>query len=466
MYLPLTLFSTVVIWLFFTLILFSNTRHPLNRLCFISGMLFSLGTFKEYFYYDLAPVLLASGYLSSQTAQNLYAIMTSILYLSAMPTAFLFALHFYRSEGFHFLKKWGWVLLLPAALLAILFPPVQTYKLQRSSLSFWICFCCYNMIYGILFTFLMIKAIIGESSSTMRRQKRCIALLLLPPLWYWLITIFLFHTLQLNQLLQWWKGNLFFIVFAIGVYLYLAFHDGIMGLRLNTEHYQWELESQAAFRGAQFLSHTLKRDLVKLSWCSYNLKEKIDPNLEEAQILANTVEHLQGLSDRILLYSGEIVIHPQHHSVQTLLKQPVEEFRGKNLEIHCRITPHAQLYCDLYHIQEVLRNLLENALEAEENTSDNSPKGVVEIAFFSGIRRAGHRGHFDLLMVWDNGPGIDTQQKNSIFFPYHTQKAQTGHLGLGLYYCRQVMLAHGGWIQPENTSPRGFRQLLWFPQRR
>ena len=69
-------------------------------------------------------------------------------------------------------------------------------------------------------------------------------------------------------------------------------------------------------------------------------------------------------------------------------------------------------------------------------------------------------------MVWDNGPGIDTQQKNSIFFPYHTQKAQTGHLGLGLYYCRQVMLAHGGWIQPENTPPRGFRQLLWFPQRR
>ena len=53
MLIPMHLCSTLLIWGFFTLILLSDRRSLRNRLCFCGGMLFSLGTFKEYLYYDL-----------------------------------------------------------------------------------------------------------------------------------------------------------------------------------------------------------------------------------------------------------------------------------------------------------------------------------------------------------------------------------------------------------------------------
>ena len=95
MLIPMHLCSTLLLWSFFTIILLSDRRSFRNRLCFCGGMLFSLGTFKEYLYYDLIPLLEIWGYRVSQASfRPWYAGMTSVLYLCAMPAAVLFAVRF------------------------------------------------------------------------------------------------------------------------------------------------------------------------------------------------------------------------------------------------------------------------------------------------------------------------------------------------------------------------------------
>jgi signal transduction histidine kinase len=65
------------------------------------------------------------------------------------------------------------------------------------------------------------------------------------------------------------------------------------------------------------------------------------------------------------------------------------------------------------------------------------------------------------VVVQDNGIGISPTQKEMIFEPYtRTQKSQyQPGLGLGLYICRQIVLAHGGEIGLEHL-PKG--TMFWF----
>ena len=89
LYLSVNLLCTLLIWAFFALVFLSNPRNRLNQLCFLAGMLFSLGTFKEFFYYDLGPLL--TGMVQPEgLVRVLYAWMTAGLSLCAMPAALLF----------------------------------------------------------------------------------------------------------------------------------------------------------------------------------------------------------------------------------------------------------------------------------------------------------------------------------------------------------------------------------------
>jgi signal transduction histidine kinase len=81
-------------------------------------------------------------------------------------------------------------------------------------------------------------------------------------------------------------------------------------------------------------------------------------------------------------------------------------------------------------------NLITNALEAMPGG------GEVRI-------RATRGGDYVLVAVEDTGPGIPHEIRDKVFEPFVTAGKQNG-LGLGLTFCRQSVLDHGGdiWIEP------------------
>ena len=288
----------------------------------------------------------------------------------------------------------------PAAVFACCFPPWETYDLQRTSFPFWLSACIYNLTYGVLFTVLMALAVRRAATPKLRRQKKTVALLVLPLMWYWLVTIFVFHTLQLQGLLKLWEWNSLLVAGAICFYLYLAFHDGVMGVRLNAEHYRWEAESQTAFRGAQFMAHALKHDLTKLSWCAQNLSRGEDPP-PEAAVVSHAVEHLTALQERICMQTGALELRVEACALGELLESwNLEEYGHRGMALVLDLEREEGLLCDRFHTAEVMRNLLDNAWEAA------GPDCTVRLALRKRVRLRGHRGRFDRLTVADNGPGI------------------------------------------------------------
>jgi two-component system sensor kinase FixL len=98
---------------------------------------------------------------------------------------------------------------------------------------------------------------------------------------------------------------------------------------------------------------------------------------------------------------------------------------------------------DKVQIQQVILNLVRNAVEAMEG----SPERELRLA----SRRAGSR--FVEIAVSDTGPGLAPEVMERLFQPFVTTK-RTG-MGLGLSICREIVEAHGGRLAVEAASPRG-----------
>jgi PAS domain S-box-containing protein len=100
---------------------------------------------------------------------------------------------------------------------------------------------------------------------------------------------------------------------------------------------------------------------------------------------------------------------------------------------------------DRVQLQQVILNLIVNAIESMNTTSD-SPR---DLLVTTGKEALGNV----LIAVQDSGPGLTEEALNRLFDPFHTTKP--GGLGLGLSICRSIMEAHGGRLWAKANVPRG-----------
>jgi two-component system sensor histidine kinase KdpD len=102
------------------------------------------------------------------------------------------------------------------------------------------------------------------------------------------------------------------------------------------------------------------------------------------------------------------------------------------------------IYVDTVMIEQVLINLLENALRY---TPEGSPLDIMAKASSFAVE----------ISVADQGQGIPKGIENKLFEKFYRvrhEAAQSG-VGLGLAICRAIIEAHGGSIQAQNRPTGG-----------
>ncbi len=136
--------------------------------------------------------------------------------------------------------------------------------------------------------------------------------------------------------------------------------------------------------------------------------------------------------------------------VRVLLSQDLRA-RGISLEIQCAGDPLG-ISVDAGQIEQVLINLLRNAIEALETAAE--PRIVV---------RAAHSTQNEIqVQVIDNGGGIPPEHLDSIFVPFFTTKRNG--TGVGLSVSRQLVQLNRGSISVRSATGRGCVFSLRFPQ--
>ncbi len=99
--------------------------------------------------------------------------------------------------------------------------------------------------------------------------------------------------------------------------------------------------------------------------------------------------------------------------------------------------PAIEVVCDMGQLEQVLLNLVRNAIEA----LDQMPEGARAVELSAGLASSGRMA----IRVADNGPGIDEADRERLFTPFFTTK-QKG-TGLGLAVSRRLIEQMGGTIE-------------------
>jgi two-component system sensor kinase FixL len=126
----------------------------------------------------------------------------------------------------------------------------------------------------------------------------------------------------------------------------------------------------------------------------------------------------------------------------------------QEVEIEARIDPDLPaVVADRIQIEQVLVNLLRNALDAME-TANAEGRSITVAA-----RRKGD--HAIEISVADSGPGVADEVTDTIFEPFVTTK--TKGMGMGLSISRSIIESHGGRLRTARSAGSGATFIFDLP---
>lgn len=231
---------------------------------------------------------------------------------------------------------------------------------------------------------------------------------------------------------------------------------------------EWEKEiRQFELRRQQFVSdvsHELRTPLTSIRGWLEGMESGMVTEEERKRAVASMkretmrlIRLINELLDLEKIRAGKIELKKEQIPIVEVLEivaeqlGPMAEEKGLQLEI---AAPREQMvFADYDRLLQILINLVKNGLQFTE-------RGWVRVT-------AGRMNGGTLIRVEDTGIGMTKEQLSRIwdrFFKADPSRSrQGGETGLGLAIVRQLVEAHGGWIQAESTPGEGTRFTLWLP---
>jgi nitrogen fixation/metabolism regulation signal transduction histidine kinase len=190
------------------------------------------------------------------------------------------------------------------------------------------------------------------------------------------------------------------------------------------------------------LTHEIMNSLGPVLSLSRSLRKSINQPqkiLSGLETISNTGEGLIQFIKEYRRLSTLPVPEKKHLAVTDLLNRVeslfAERFKERDIQFEVVMADREmQLFADPHQVEQVLINLIQNAIESLENVSN----GVIRI-------RASMSGKRIELQIEDNGPGIGREISDQVFVPFFSTKP--GGTGIGLSLSRQIMNNHDGSIQ-------------------
>jgi signal transduction histidine kinase len=177
--------------------------------------------------------------------------------------------------------------------------------------------------------------------------------------------------------------------------------------------------------------------------------ERLERLTEKADRQIARMERMLGdLLDTVRIQAGKLELQLDWRDGRDLIGEVTAVLQGTSprhqLVVDVPEDP-VWLHCDPLRIEQVLHNLVGNAIKF-------SPDGG-RVAI--GLT---HEADEAILSVADCGIGISTEDQRSLFEPFHrvgAAKHQIPGVGLGLFVVREIVRAHGGRVEVTSVAGQG-----------
>jgi signal transduction histidine kinase len=152
--------------------------------------------------------------------------------------------------------------------------------------------------------------------------------------------------------------------------------------------------------------------------------------------------------------TGEVV--EAADTVRAAMRFLAGEWRDK-VTIHQNVPPDQSLWANRNKLIHVLVNLMQNAIDAleEKKFADGETPQIWIEGRMEGAR--------SVILVRDNGPGIDQKIVEKVFDPFFTTKEPGKGMGLGLSICYRIVQGYGGRISVRSERGQFCEFALDFP---
>jgi PAS domain S-box-containing protein len=190
---------------------------------------------------------------------------------------------------------------------------------------------------------------------------------------------------------------------------------------------------------------------------------------KESLGIEHAVTRAASLTTRLLAFSRKQVLQPKVMDLNEALTEVakmLDRLIEKNIAV--RVVPARDLWpikADPGQIEQLVLNLAVNARDAmPEGGELFMETRNVEIAADRGLREGARPGRYVLLIVRDNGIGMDSETRARMFEPFFTTKEPGKGTGLGLAIVYGVVKQLSGWTHVESQPGKGTTFEIYIPR--
>ncbi len=199
------------------------------------------------------------------------------------------------------------------------------------------------------------------------------------------------------------------------------------------------------------LAHEINQPLTALRMQLASQRLLLDSGRSEA--VREGLGRIEGLIERMAALTGHLKTFarkspaglPQRVRLDEVLEQALQllgpRIRSEAVDVRRQVSPDAWVSGDSIRLEQVLINLLNNALDAMQSSS------VRQLRI--DCRRDGDEWR---LSVADSGGGIDREHLDQVFEPFFTTKPVGQGLGLGLAVSYGIVRDLGGRLEVRNDA--------------
>ena len=212
------------------------------------------------------------------------------------------------------------------------------------------------------------------------------------------------------------------------------------------------------------IAHELNQPLGASNLNIQFLKMKLDKGQLNPELGKEVLEALEGDNKRAvtIVRSLRSIFTEQDittecvdisQAIDNVLEIVKPELKSKNIQIILSADGDLLAHVRETEIQQVLLNLINNAIQAVAAKENHSGRIQIE---------ANQKEDKVQIVISDNGVGVPQEQQSRLFELLNTTK-QTG-MGLGLWLCKHIVTRHSGSIHHEDIVGGGARFVIKLPQ--
>jgi signal transduction histidine kinase len=182
--------------------------------------------------------------------------------------------------------------------------------------------------------------------------------------------------------------------------------------------------------------------------------EKKENNDTAVEAIIESAEVMQKIVFDVLDFAKPIVLEVKAQDTRDIVKKSCEACKLKAAENGTSLTldlPSQSVMAEVdgFRVERALANLINNAIEA-------SGKGQ-HVRITMSIEKT----HV-LIIIQDNGAGMDRETLENIFIPYYTKKSSGS--GLGMPIAKKIIEGHKGKILIDSKPGRGTKVGVYLPK--